>query len=77
MDKARNEVRDYLHDQEARRMAELEEQIKMAQPLDSPDIYDPWPIVETAESRQHDRLMEICAWGIVAIVIGLAVWAFS
>lgn len=77
MDEARNEVRDYLHDQEARLLAELEEQIMMAQPWDAPDMFDPWPAVETPESRANDRLVEIYAWGTIAIVVGLAVWAFS
>lgn len=75
MTTASENAKAWIDQNEAQRLAELEEQIKMAQPWDMPDIFDsPPPANDEAEALEMAQLLRICSWMLIAIVLGVCVW---
>lgn len=68
MTPARDQAKALLEDQEARRMAEIEEQIRLARPIDG---FEPWE--EPVDEREGQLLAALILFGFVA-VIGAGVW---
>lgn len=70
MTEARDKAKAWLDNQEKRRMAEIEEQIRLARPVDG---FEPWE--NPIDEREVTFLVWLIVWGIVAFMFGTIWWA--